>query len=193
MTSNLTLDALGPGNTTEGTDPSNDASNESLGIVMPSNTSIFLPSDNTTVFSTLPMDLIEDPPGLLAEINDPVLSLPLHLVATVPLAATNGPSELAPVVVAGYKSDDNLEEILHAEAGKEGPQYFDEDEVLAAGAPVQNIPKAQVVSASVNVPVPMSAAALKKLKKYQLCHQLTIRGVTFEKAKKKSRSVKNAW
>ena len=33
------------------------------------------------------------------------------------------------------------------------------------------------------MPVPMSAAALKKLKRDQLCHQLTICGVIFEKAK----------
>ena len=94
LTSNLPLDALGPGNATEGTDPSNDASNESLGIVMPSNTGIFLPSHNTAAFSTLLMDLIEDLSALLAGINDPVLSLPVPLVATVPLAETNGTSEL---------------------------------------------------------------------------------------------------
>ena len=54
--------------------------------------------------------------------------------------------------------------------------------MIAAGAPGQNIPQPQIVVAAVNVP----AAALKKLKKDQLCHQLTIRGVTFEKAKSKS-------
>ena len=32
----------------------------------------------------------------------------------------------------------------------------------------------------------MSATALKNLKKDQLCHKLTIRGVIFEKAKSKS-------
>ena len=46
LTSNLPLDALGPDNAAEGTYPSNDASYESLGIVMPSNTDISLPSDN---------------------------------------------------------------------------------------------------------------------------------------------------
>ena len=47
FTSNLPLDALGPGNADEGTYPSNDASYESLGIVVPSNTIFFLlPSDN---------------------------------------------------------------------------------------------------------------------------------------------------
>ena len=94
MTSNLPLDALGPGNSTEGTDPSNDASNEILGIMMPSDTGILLPSYNTAAFSTLLMVLIEDPPVLLAAINDPVLSSPVPLVSTVSLAATNGPSEL---------------------------------------------------------------------------------------------------
>ena len=102
LTSNLPLDALGPGNATEVTDPSNDASNETLGIVMPSETGISLPSDNTAPFSMLLMDLIEDPLALLAAIKDPVLSSPVPLVATVPLAATNGPSEFVPVVVAGY-------------------------------------------------------------------------------------------
>ena len=161
LTYNLPLDDLGPWNATEGTDPSNDASNESLGILMPSNTGILLPSDNTAEFSTLLMDLIEDPPALLVEINNPV-------------------------VVAVYESDENLEDILHAAAGKEGPQYFDKDEVIAAGAPGQNVPQAQVVAASVNVPVPISAAELKKLKNDQLFHQLTICGVTFEKAKTKA-------
>ena len=55
LTSNLPLDALGPGNATEGREPSNDASNESLSIVMPPNTGISLPSDNTAAFSTLLM------------------------------------------------------------------------------------------------------------------------------------------
>ena len=59
LTSNLLLDALFPGNATEGKDPSNDASNESLVIVMPSNTGISLPSDNTAAFPTLLMDIIE--------------------------------------------------------------------------------------------------------------------------------------
>ena len=45
-----------------------------------------------------------------------------------------------PVVVAGYESNENVEEILHAAAWKEGPHDFDEDEVIAAGAPGQNIP-----------------------------------------------------
>ena len=49
LTSNLPLDALGPGNAAEGTYPSNDASYESLGIVVPSNTNFFLPSDNNDV------------------------------------------------------------------------------------------------------------------------------------------------
>ena len=75
----------------------NDASYESLGIMMPSNTDILLPSDNTAEFL---MDFIEDPQALLAAINDPV-------------------------VVAGYESDDNVEEIIHAAAEKEGPQDFD--------------------------------------------------------------------
>ena len=137
----------------------NDAPYESLGIMMPSNTNISLPSDNTAAFL---MDFIEYTQALLAAINDPV-------------------------VVAGYESDDNVEEILHAAAEKEGPQDFDEDEVIAASASGQNIPQAQiVVAASVDVPVPMSAAALKNLKKEQLCHQLTICGVIFEKAKSKS-------
>ena len=69
---------------------------------------------------------------------------------------------------------------------KEGTQDFDEDEVIVAGAPGQNTPQAQIVVAAVNVPVPVSAAALKKLKKDQLYHQLTICGVIFEKAKSKS-------
>ena len=85
------------------------------------------------------MDFIEDPQALLAAINDPV-------------------------VVAGYESDGNVEEILHAAAEKEGPQDFDEDEVIAAGAPGQNIPQAKIVAASIDVPVLLSAAALKKLK-----------------------------
>ena len=38
LTSNLPLDALGPGNAAEGTYLSNDASYKSLGIVVPSNT-----------------------------------------------------------------------------------------------------------------------------------------------------------
>ena len=46
MTSNLPLDALGPGNAAEVTYPSNDASYKSLGIVVPSNTDFSLPSDN---------------------------------------------------------------------------------------------------------------------------------------------------
>ena len=46
LTSNLPLGVLAPGNTTEGTDPSNDASCESLGVVMPSNADFSLPSDN---------------------------------------------------------------------------------------------------------------------------------------------------
>ena len=46
LTSNLPLDDLGPGNADEGTYPSNDASYENLGIVMPSNTNFSLPSDN---------------------------------------------------------------------------------------------------------------------------------------------------
>ena len=107
------------------------------------------------------MDFIEDPQALLAEINDPV-------------------------VVAGYDSDRNVEEILHAAAKKERPQDFDEDEVIADCAPGQNIPQAQILVAAVNVPVPMSAAALKKLKNDQLCHQLTICGFTFDKAKTKA-------
>ena len=51
-----------------------------------------------------------------------------------------------------------MEEILHAAGEKEGPQDFDEDEVIAAGAPGQNIPQDQILVAAVNVPVPMSAA-----------------------------------
>ena len=58
--------------------------------------------------------------------------------------------------------------------------------MIAAGASGQNIPQAKIVAVSVDVPVPMSAAALKKLKKDQLCHQLTIRGVTFDKSKTKA-------
>ena len=125
---------------------------------MPSNTDILLPSDNTAAFL---MEFIEDTQALFAAINDPI-------------------------VVAGYKSDDNVEEILHAAAEKEGPQDFDEDEVIATGAPGQNIPQAQIVLPAVNVSVPMSAAALKKLKKDQLCHQLTNCGVIFETEKSKA-------
>ena len=182
LTSNLTLDALGPGNAAEGTYPSNDASCESLGVVMPSNTDfllpsdnndasyeslgitmpsntdIFLPSDNTAAFW---MEFIEDPQALLEAINDTV-------------------------VVAGYESDGNVEEILHAAAEKEGPQDFDEDEVITAGALGQNIPQAKIVAAPVDVPLPMSEEALKNLKKDQICHQLTICGVTFDKAKTKA-------
>ena len=135
----------------------NDDSYESLGSMMPSDTDILLPSDNTAAFL---MDFIEDTQALLAAINDPVL-------------------------VAGYESDNNAEEIIHAAVEKEGPQDFDEDEVIAASAPGQNIPQDQILVAAVNVPVPMSAAALKNLKKDQLCHQLTICGVIFEKAKSK--------
>ena len=105
--------------------------------------------------------IIEYPQALLAAINDLV-------------------------VVAGYKSGDNVEAILHAAAEKEGPQDFDEDEVIAAGAPGHNIPQAHILVVEVNVSVPMSAAALKKLKKDQLFHQLTIRGVIFEMAKSKA-------
>ena len=46
LTSNLPLDALGPGNAAKGIYPSNEASYKSLGIVMPSNTDFLLPSDN---------------------------------------------------------------------------------------------------------------------------------------------------
>ena len=46
LTYSLPLDALGPGNAADGTYPSNDASYESLGIVMPSNTHFLLPSNN---------------------------------------------------------------------------------------------------------------------------------------------------
>ena len=74
-----------------------------------------------------------------------------------------------------------MEEILHAAAEKEGPQDFDEDEVIVAGESGQNIPQAKIVAASVDVQVLMSAAALKKLKRDQLCHQLTIHSVTFDK------------
>ena len=49
LTSNLPLDALGPGNASEGTYPSNDASCESLGVVMRSNANFSLPSDNNDV------------------------------------------------------------------------------------------------------------------------------------------------
>ena len=103
----------------------NDASYDILGIMMPSNTDISLPSDNTAEFL---VDFIEDPQALLAAISDPV-------------------------VVAGYESDDNVEEIIHAAAEKEGPQDFDEYEVIAAGAPRQNIPQDQILAAAVNVPV----------------------------------------
>ena len=77
-----------------------------------------------------------------------------------------------------------MEEILHAAAEKEGPQDFDEDEVIAAGASGQNMPEAKIVASSVDAPVLMSAAELKNLKNDQLCHQITIPGVTFDKAKK---------
>ena len=79
-----------------------------------------------------------------------------------------------------------MEEILHTAAEKEGPQDFDKDELIAAGASGQNIPQAKIIATPVDVPVPMSAEALKKLKKDQLCHQLTICGVTFDKAKTKA-------
>ena len=46
MNSNIHLDTLGPGNSAEGTHPSHDASYESLGIVVPSNTDLLMPSDN---------------------------------------------------------------------------------------------------------------------------------------------------
>ena len=46
LTSNVPLDALGPGNAAEGTHPSNDSSYKSLDIVVPSNTDFLLPSDN---------------------------------------------------------------------------------------------------------------------------------------------------
>ena len=46
LTSKLPLDALGPGIAAEDTYPSNDASCESLGVVMPSNANFSLPSDN---------------------------------------------------------------------------------------------------------------------------------------------------
>ena len=46
LTSNLPLDALGPGIAAEGTYPSNDASCKSLGVVMPSKANFSLPSDN---------------------------------------------------------------------------------------------------------------------------------------------------
>ena len=46
-----------------------------------------------------------------------------------------------------------MEEILHAAAEKEGPQDFDEDEVILAGESGQNIPQAKIVAASVDVPV----------------------------------------
>ena len=49
LISNLPLDALGPGISAEGTYPSNDASCESLGVVMPSNADFSLPSDNDDV------------------------------------------------------------------------------------------------------------------------------------------------
>ena len=46
LTSNLPLDALGPGIAAEGTYPSNDASCESLVVMMPSDADFLLPSDN---------------------------------------------------------------------------------------------------------------------------------------------------
>ena len=46
LTSNLPLDALGPGIAVEGKYPSNDASCKSLDVVMPSNANFSLPSDN---------------------------------------------------------------------------------------------------------------------------------------------------
>ena len=49
LTSNLPLDALGPGIAAEGTYPSNDTSCKSLGVLMPSNADISLPSDNNDV------------------------------------------------------------------------------------------------------------------------------------------------
>ena len=58
--------------------------------MMPSDTNISLPSDNTAAFL---MDFIENTQVLLAAINDLV-------------------------VVAGYDGDDNVEEILHASAEK---------------------------------------------------------------------------
>ena len=61
-----------------------------------------------------------------------------------------------------------MEEILHVVAEKEGPQDLDEDEVIAAGAPGQNIPQAKIVAASVDVPVPMSAAAHTSLPRLRL-------------------------
>ena len=41
-----------------------------------------------------------------------------------------------------------MEEILHAAAGKDGPQDFDEDEVIVAGESGQNIPQAKIVAVS---------------------------------------------
>ena len=58
--------------------------------MMPSNTDISLPSDNTAAFL---IDFIENTQVLLAAINDTV-------------------------VVAGYNSDENVEEILHASVEK---------------------------------------------------------------------------
>ena len=46
LTSNLPLDALSPFIAAEGKYSSNDASCESLGVVMPSNADFSLPSDN---------------------------------------------------------------------------------------------------------------------------------------------------
>ena len=46
LTSNLPLDDLGPSIAAEGTYPSNDASCESLGVVMPSNADFLPPSNN---------------------------------------------------------------------------------------------------------------------------------------------------
>ena len=43
--------------------------------------------------------------------------------------------------------------IIHAAAEKEGPQDFDEDELIVAGESGQNIPQAKLVAASVDVPV----------------------------------------
>ena len=92
LTSNLLLDALGPGNAAEGTYPSNDASCESLGVVMPSNADFLLPSDNDdasyeSLGIMMPsntkislssdntaeflMDFIEYPQALLSAINNP--------------------------------------------------------------------------------------------------------------------------
>ena len=51
------------------------------------------------------------------------------------------------------KNDDNVEEMLHAAAEKEGPQDFDKDGVIVAGESGKNIPQAKTVAASVDVPV----------------------------------------